>query len=77
MESDLLNNLRGISTILVMIAFFGVCWWAFSPSRRAKFNEAANLPFADAMENKQSESSLNSLNNAGEPDTGDKGQEKS
>lgn len=42
-----LNTVRGLSTILVMIAFFGVCWWAFSPSRKKKFEEAANLPFAD------------------------------
>lgn len=39
--------LQGISTIFVMIAFAGVCWWAFSPKRKKKFEEAANLPFAD------------------------------
>ncbi len=42
-----LNTLRGLSTVLVMITFFGVCWWAFAPSRRKQFNEAANLPFVD------------------------------
>ncbi|MBR9908914.1 MAG: cbb3-type cytochrome c oxidase subunit 3 [Gammaproteobacteria bacterium] len=42
-----LNTLKGFSTILVMIAFAGVCWWAFSPSRRKQFKEAAELPFAD------------------------------
>ncbi|MFL0800508.1 MAG: cbb3-type cytochrome c oxidase subunit 3 [Agarilytica sp.] len=52
-----INTLRGISTILVAIAFFGVCWWAFSPKRKAKFNDAANLPFADEMENRTQEKS--------------------
>lgn len=42
-----LTTLRALSTVLVMIAFAGVCWWAFSPSRKKKFNDAANLPFAD------------------------------
>lgn len=42
-----INTLRGISTIFVLLAFIGVCWWAFSPKRRKKFDEAARLPFAD------------------------------
>jgi cytochrome c oxidase cbb3-type subunit 4 len=42
-----INTLRGLSTIFVMIAFFGVCWWAFAPSRKKRFEEDANLPFAD------------------------------
>ena len=42
-----LNTLRGISTILVMIVFFAICWWAFSPKRKKRFEDAANLPFAD------------------------------
>lgn len=42
-----INDFRGLATVFVMVAFFGICWWAFSPSRRAKFNDAADLPFAD------------------------------
>lgn len=42
-----INTLRSLSTILVMIAFLGVCWWAFSPRRKSRFDNAANLPFAD------------------------------
>ena len=42
-----INTLRSISTILVLLAFIGVCWWAFSPKRRKRFEEAAKLPFAD------------------------------
>lgn len=42
-----INTLRSISPILVLLAFIGVCWWAFSPKRRKRFEEAAKLPFAD------------------------------
>lgn len=42
-----INTLRSISPVLVLIAFIGVCWWAFSPKRRKRFEEAAKLPFAD------------------------------
>jgi cytochrome c oxidase cbb3-type subunit IV len=45
-----LNTLKGLSTVLVMITFVGVCWWAFAPSRRKQFNDAANLPFADDVD---------------------------
>jgi cytochrome c oxidase cbb3-type subunit 4 len=37
----------GIGTILAMIAFLGVCVWAWSDKRKQRFDEAANLPFAD------------------------------
>ncbi|WP_018276476.1 CcoQ/FixQ family Cbb3-type cytochrome c oxidase assembly chaperone [Teredinibacter turnerae] len=47
-----LTTLQGLSTIFVMIAFAGVCWWAFSPKRKKRFEEAANLPFADEPESK-------------------------
>jgi cytochrome c oxidase cbb3-type subunit 4 len=46
MKMDI-NDVRGLSTVLVMVAFLGICWWAFSPSRREKFDDAAGLPFAD------------------------------
>ncbi|MDO6747917.1 cbb3-type cytochrome oxidase subunit 3 [Gilvimarinus sp. 1_MG-2023] len=39
--------LGAISTVLMAIAFAGVCWWAFAPKRRKRFDDAANLPFAD------------------------------
>jgi cytochrome c oxidase cbb3-type subunit IV len=42
-----INSLRALSTVLVAIAFVGVCWWAFAPKRRQRFEEAARLPFID------------------------------
>lgn len=42
-----INSLRGLSTILVMVAFFAVFFWAYSGKRKSEFDDAANLPFAD------------------------------
>ncbi|WP_137166897.1 cbb3-type cytochrome oxidase subunit 3 [Salinimonas lutimaris] len=36
-----------IFTVVVLVCFFGVVWWAFSSRNKHKFDEAANLPFAD------------------------------
>jgi cytochrome c oxidase cbb3-type subunit 4 len=53
-----IDFLMGISTIFVMIAFAGICWWAFAPKRKKQFDEAANLPFADDKKHRDSTSSL-------------------
>lgn len=42
-----INTLRGLSTILVMIVFAGICWWAYSGQKKKDFEDAANLPFDD------------------------------
>lgn len=42
-----INFLRSLSPVLVMIAFAGVCWWAYTPVNRKQFDEAALAPFAD------------------------------
>ena len=45
------TDLRGIPTLLVMIAFLGVCYWAYSSKQKKRFDEAAQLPFADDDKN--------------------------
>lgn len=42
-----INDLRGLSTVFAMLAFLAVCVWAYSSKRKQRFDEAANLPFAD------------------------------
>ncbi len=42
-----INDLRGLATVFAMIAFIGVCLWAYSSKRKAQFDDAAQLPFAD------------------------------
>lgn len=47
------GTLGAISTVLVTIAFLGVCIWAFSPKLKKRFEEDANLPFADEPQKEQ------------------------
>ncbi|GMG86802.1 cbb3-type cytochrome oxidase subunit 3 [Biformimicrobium ophioploci] len=44
------GTLHSIALVLMTLAFLGVCWWAFSPSRKKRFEEDAKLPFADDEE---------------------------
>lgn len=48
-----INDLRGLSTLALMIAFLGVCFWAYSKKRKSSFDEAANLPFADEEQDQE------------------------
>ncbi|TBU77468.1 hypothetical protein DNK10_07565 [Pseudomonas daroniae] len=42
-----IGMLRGIGTVLVLVAFTCVTLWAYSGKRAKAFDDAANLPFAD------------------------------
>ena len=42
-----INDLRSIVTVVSMVTFLGIVAWAWSRSNRARFEEAANLPFVD------------------------------
>lgn len=42
-----IDILRQIAVVLGALAFLAVCWWAFSPKRKKRFEEDAKLPFAD------------------------------
>ncbi|MFT7561243.1 MAG: cytochrome c oxidase cbb3-type subunit 4 [Flavobacteriales bacterium] len=47
------GQLKGyLSLAFMAFAIVGVSWWAFAPRRRSRFNDAANLPFADEDINK-------------------------
>ena len=41
------GTLQGIGTALALLAFLGICWWAFSKEKKSDFDEAAQLPFRD------------------------------
>ncbi|GHA99931.1 CcoQ/FixQ family Cbb3-type cytochrome c oxidase assembly chaperone [Modicisalibacter luteus] len=45
-----IGTFRGITTLLIMIAFIGVVFWAYSKRRKKDFDEASHLPFADEEE---------------------------
>jgi cytochrome c oxidase cbb3-type subunit 4 len=40
-----IGTVRGIVTLVVMLAFVGLVVWAYSKRRKADFDEMANLPF--------------------------------
>lgn len=42
-----LDILRGLGTVSALIAFTGICVWAYSARRKPDFDAAARLPFAD------------------------------
>jgi cytochrome c oxidase cbb3-type subunit 4 len=42
----MLAYLNALSTILAMLTFFAIVWWAFSRGRQTANHEAAMLPFA-------------------------------
>ena len=39
--------IQSIWTIVVMVLFVGIVIWAWSSKRKARFDEAANIPFAE------------------------------
>lgn len=42
-----INVVRGVITALSLVCFIGIVVWAYSSQRKGRFEEAANLPFAD------------------------------
>lgn len=50
------GTVQGIGTLLAMLAFIAVCWWAYSGRNKKRFEEAARLPFADDMPGRQARS---------------------
>ncbi|MFT4713538.1 MAG: cytochrome c oxidase cbb3-type subunit 4 [Candidatus Azotimanducaceae bacterium] len=45
-----IEDLRGIATILCMLAFGAIVYWAYAPSRKGYFETAAMLPFQESDE---------------------------
>ena len=37
---------RGVITIVTMVTFLGICWWAYRSGNRQRFEEDALMPFA-------------------------------
>lgn len=45
-----IGTIRGLGTVVVMVAFIGLALWVYSPRRKAEFDDATLLPFADDPE---------------------------
>lgn len=41
------GDIQGMGTVLTLIAFLGISWWAFSKHKKKDFEEASRLPFDD------------------------------
>ncbi len=42
-----INDLRSALTVLSLLLFIGIVWWAYSDRRQADYDEAARLPLDD------------------------------
>jgi len=42
-----INDLRGVSTLFMLVTFIGLVVWAYGRKQKKPFDDAANLPFAD------------------------------
>ncbi|MEY2682868.1 MAG: hypothetical protein RJA09_12 [Pseudomonadota bacterium] len=40
-----INDIRSLVTVISLVTFLGIVAWAWSRSNRARFEEAAQLPF--------------------------------
>ncbi len=42
-----LSDVRSVMTLVSLLTFIGIVYWAFVAHRKQDFDEAAMLPFAD------------------------------
>lgn len=42
-----LNDLRSLMTVISLVTFLGIIWWAYSRKNKGRFDEAAQLPFTE------------------------------
>lgn len=45
----IIPTIYGLVTLILIIAFIGLCVWAYSPRQRQRFQQDANIPFLDDM----------------------------
>ncbi|RDB43490.1 cbb3-type cytochrome c oxidase subunit 3 [Halomonas sp. DQ26W] len=65
------GTFRGIITFLLIVAFLGITWWAYSRRRKPDFDEAANLPFVDDDEQTTRDSSASPRSSREQDSNGD------
>ena len=39
---------RGLITLATFGSFLGICWWAYRPGNRSRFDADAMLPFSES-----------------------------
>jgi cytochrome c oxidase cbb3-type subunit 4 len=53
------NDASSVITVVSLLTFIGIMWWAYSPRRKADFETAANLPFADESDTQLTQATEN------------------
>ncbi|HAC33001.1 MAG TPA: CcoQ/FixQ family Cbb3-type cytochrome c oxidase assembly chaperone [Gammaproteobacteria bacterium] len=56
---------RSAYTVAMLLIFLGVVAWAYNRKRAARFDEAAQLPFADEEAHHRSQQSVQGANQPG------------
>ncbi|MCG6657660.1 cbb3-type cytochrome c oxidase subunit 3 [Halomonas campisalis] len=64
------GTFRGIITGLLIIAFIGITWWAYSKRRKRDFDEAAHLIFNEDDERPNRDRSVSPSNESREAASG-------
>ncbi len=61
-----INDLRSVVTVVSLLTFLGIVWWAYGlKSSQKRFEEAANLPFTDVEAERAERGGLPSGREAG------------
>ncbi|HUJ86836.1 MAG TPA: cbb3-type cytochrome c oxidase subunit 3 [Burkholderiales bacterium] len=47
-----INDFRSLATVVTFLFFLGVVWWAYAPSRKARFERDGMLPFEEDGESR-------------------------
>ncbi len=50
-----LGTMKTIGLLLAMLGFALICWWAYTPRNRTRFDEDAMLPFVDEKKSKENQ----------------------
>ena len=51
--------MRGVITVLTLAMFLGICWWAYRPGNKSRFEADAMLVFADTENDHETEADAN------------------
>jgi cytochrome c oxidase cbb3-type subunit 4 len=41
------GTIRGVITVVTLVTFLGICWWAYRSGNRERFEEDGRLPFRE------------------------------
>lgn len=44
-----MNWFRALMTVIWMVLFLGIAWWAYSPKQKKRFDEASRLALDDTQ----------------------------